>query len=315
MSVIIWKRLYILWIFLIGTVFSIGLLSSCTPDELEINLILQIGPSDKPSAPKPEGVLIQIDYPADFLQEIAGSRAYGIISVMDRHTSKEVVRIPFYPHNLVRNGDLALQLPSGEYAFLVWVDYRTNPDKSFYNTDDLQQVTVRHLQGDGVKEAYAACACLKVDENQSQHVYLPLTMPVARYNFLLEEIPETYVGKTVLVQQMGYYPIVYNVLEGKCTSAVLNPKWLGKARTQSDGKICLLDGVQFVHADTPSQSTFNLFMGNEQGNLQYECDGVILHLERGKRVQKVMHQEDFWQYTEGNIIDGDFSGDIDIEIK
>lgn len=311
------QHLLRIWSFLIfiGTVLYGSLLSSCTPDDIQFNLShIQIGSPENPSSPNSNGIMVHIYYPSDFKTEITGSQAYGILSVVDCHTKKEALRIQFYPHSKKYNEEICLKIPSGEYAFLAWVDYRSNIGHSLYQTDDLQQVTISQKQEGKVKEAYSACVFMDVNEKQNQKVNLPLAMPVSRYQFILDEMPKDYINQIILVQQIGYYPITYNVLEGQCTSAILNPKWIEQTKIQSDGKICLYDGVQFVHANHPTTSTYNLFLGNERGNLQYECDGVVLHLKSGQWIKKIMHQKDFWKYTEGNIIDGDFSGDIDIEI-
>lgn len=298
----------------IQVVFFCVLFSSCTPDEFYIRgFNIQITSPDNPQPPQATGVSLKLVYPEDFLTEIAGSQALGTLSILDVRTGKEYARMLLQPAPTTRS--VGVQLPAGEYAFLVWVDYRTAPHLSYYDTADLEQVTPAQPQGEGIKEAYAACACLEVKEGQLQEVNLPLYTPVAHYRFVLDESPEDYVGNTVLVQQVGYYPIVYNVRTGECTSSVIHPKWMNKARVQADGKVCLFEGMQFVHAARSATSIFNLFLGNEQGHLLYERNGVVLHLSAGERTNEVMGLEDFWQYTEGSIIDGDFSGDIDIEIK
>ncbi len=285
------------------------LLIACTPENRQNDFLFAV----------PSGVTISAVLPQSSIKPTIGhAGAYYILSVIDHRTGKECFRQSTYIFNKTRTQGISkqniLQLPSGQYSFLAWIDYRVSPEHSFYDTSDLERVTMIKQQGREDMQAYAACTHVQVDENQWQKVELLFYQPVSFYRFLIVEHAEKYVGKTLLIQHGAYYPIAYNVLEGRCTAALFRPKWTGKIYSLENDKACLFEGAQFTDHFSACNSDFQLYVGNEAGYLLFEMKRVSVHLSPGKVNEIQLRDADFQNYTEGGIIDGDFSGDIDIEI-
>lgn len=268
--------------------------------------------------------------PFSLTAEKEGAYPYLILAVLDAKSHQEVVRqemnlfnytTPYKDLPYDKDGSIdldiewgQLELVAGDYLLLSWVDYRTHPKISFYNTSDLQRVTLTEWQAPGVKDAFAACSHLHLQGTQEQITKLMFYNPLATFRFLINSSSEKFLEKKVLLEHQGYYPIVYNILEGRCSSAIHQPQWSQKSFPQENEKVLLMEGVHFTDYNHPTTALFNLYIGNDKGHLLYETQPMKIRLEAGKVAEKVLEEKDFQDYTQNGIIDDEFSGDINIEI-
>ena len=295
------------------------LLNSCNQEEILI------------WAPQDVEATVHLLLPPSLSAEKEGAHPYLILSVFDPRKGKEVIRTNTNLFNLLKRNDTpfhpkeqsklleiewgTLKLSMGDYILLSWIDYRRTPEASnYYNTSDLQRVTLKEVKGNGVKDAYAACTAVHINKVKDQLVNLTFHSPISIYRFLINTSSDKFLGKRLLLEHQGYYPIAYNVLESRCTSAIHKPQWNQNIFQQGKGMIHLMEGIHFIDNNHPTTQQFNLYIGNTAGHLLYEAKQISVSLEPGKLTEKVLEENVFQDYTQNGIIDDEFSGDINIEI-
>lgn len=207
-----------------------------------------------------------------------------------------------------------LNLPSGDYYLLAWIDYRTTEGSSYYLTENLRAVRMKSEIAGMDKEAYAAVLplALSPDGPMEQICNLDFYSPLSSYTLTTDLKEESTNEKiTSILTYKAYLPIAYDVLSGRCVASLANPSMRYNDVRKEGDKCIIASDYLFMDRDKTGSLNMEITVGNSRGGIVYHTPSISFSLEAAKHTTKHVEMADL---GEGSIIDGEITGEIDIII-
>ncbi|EKU92775.1 DUF6562 domain-containing protein [Bacteroides oleiciplenus] len=208
-----------------------------------------------------------------------------------------------------------LTLPIGDYHLLAWIDYRITEDTSYYMTENLRAIRMKDGVADVRKEAYAACLPLTLSSDNlvTQAFSLVFYSPLSSYT-LTTDLGEINTDESMnsILTYKGYVPVTYDILTECCVASLLNPSVRYSDIQKKGENFVVASDYIFTDKNKVTPIDMEVTIGDSSGGIIYHVSSVSLSLKSAGHVAKYVEMKDL---GEGNIIDGEISGEIDIVIN
>lgn len=252
--------------------------------------------------------------------QIKDKTAYCTLSILqnDDKNNSEKERLSFYlPSGLNNQEKISLaniSLPIGNYAILIWIDYRDQEELSYYDLSSLRAVTMHKSLDAEDKECYAGCVEVKINGCREEvDVYADLYNPLANYVVLINEFKNTD-SQTVFMTCTGFYPTSYDVMTAQCVSAQRNYQSQHVINKRNNENIVLAEDCMFSDKKEISFIPFNILIGNKTGNIAYQQRAVPIKVQQGHKLETLLNIQEFLDSEKENIIDNTHAGEIDVKV-
>lgn len=210
---------------------------------------------------------------------------------------------------------LELNLPSGEYYLLAWIDYRITEDSPYYITENLRSVRMKSEVAGMDKKAYAAVLPLTIfpDSPIGQICNLDFYSPLSSYTLTTDLKEESLDERmTAILTYKGYLPVAYDVLSGRCVASLANPTMRYDGIQKERDKYIVASDCLFMNKGKISSLDMGVMIGNSKGGIVYHAPSISFSLEAARHITKHVEMADL---GESNIIDGEITGEINIIIN
>ena len=242
------------------------------------------------------------------------------------------------------NHEVTLELPDGDYNFMVWSDLQENSrDVRFYNAENFAEIT---LQGDykgntNYRDAFKGNGNISLVADIMEQVpdTLDITMkrPFAKYEFITTDLKEfidkeiEYLAKVaasrgevppsrintneynVVLYFSGYMPSAYNMSSDKPVDSKMGVMFYSKLNVLNENEASLGFDYVFV-SDKKSAVTVQLGLYDKEERQIALTDPINVPLQRDHHT--ILKSSFLMQDASGGIIiDSEFDGEFNIEIK